>query len=222
MKKILCTLIASLSLLVFSTGCTEQPAKSEEQTPAPQAQSEVVATMNGEPITSEDIDFYQVINRIQIDLMREKELAKSSDAEKEAVKKFWEEREQEAMHPNSLLTQIIRLRAMALLGKEKGHQATEQEVNQEIEKVKKEYTANQLVQSRIKEYGEEKFWNKQKSQYQLIVVVNKVQQDMIAKAKEGNPKAEMKEINMLAQKKYEELLVSQMSSLKINIVNNGK
>lgn len=221
MNKILRTLIVGLSLLVFSTGCSGQPAKTVEQTPPPAAQTEVVATVNGDPITTEDINFYQVINRIQIDLMREKDLAKASEADKETVKKFWAEREQEAMHPNSLLTQIIRLRAMAMLGKEKGHQATEQEVTQEIEKVKKEYAANQIVQSLIKEYGEEQFWNKQKSQYQMIVVVNKVQQDMVAKAKQGNPKAEMKEINMLAQKKYEELLVSQMSSLKIDIVKKS-
>ncbi|MGC5328917.1 FixH family protein [Brevibacillus sp. SYSU BS000544] len=182
------------------------------------AHTDVVATVNGETITVEDIYFYQVINRIQIALMLEKDLAKYSGVEKESVKKLWETREQEALHPNSLLTQVIRLRAMAMLGKEKGHQASELEVAKEIEKVKAEYTANPKVQALIKEYGDKQFWSKQKSQYQRIVVVNKVQQDIIAKVKEANPKAGMKEVNMLAQKKYEELLVSQVGSLQINIV----
>lgn len=233
MKKMLCTLIASLGLLVFSTGCSDQPAKTVDQTPtqssaaqtptaqtpSPSSQTDVVATVNGDPITVEDIYFYQVINRIQIAMLKEKDLAKYTGADKENAKKFWESREQEALHPNTLLTQVIRLRAMALLGKEKGHQATEQEVSQEIDKVKQEYAENQSVQALIKEYGEEKFWNKQKSQYQLIVLVNKVQQDVIAKVKEANPKAEMKEVNMLAEKKYEELLVSQVGSLQIKIMN---
>jgi hypothetical protein len=38
--------------------------------------------------------------------------------------------------------------------------------------------------------------------------------------KKANPKAEEKEIYFLANKKYEELLISQIGTLKIAFVNN--
>jgi hypothetical protein len=70
----------------------------------------------------------------------------------------------------------------------------------------------------IKEYGEKSFWNKELSQYQLIVLSKKVQQDVMNKVKKANPKAEEKEIYFLANKEYEELLISQMGTLKISPV----
>lgn len=64
----------------------------------------------------------------------------------------------------------------------------------------------------IKKFGEDRFWEKQKSQYELIVLAKKVQQDIMDNVKKANPKAESKEINMLFAKKYEELLVSQVKN----------
>ena len=107
---------------------------------------------------------------------------------------------------------------MALLAQEKGHQATPAEVDKEIAKIKETYQKQPVAMKMIKEYGEDKFWEQEKIQYQRIVLVSKVQQDIIQNVKEANPEAEMNEINMLSEKKYEELLVSQMGTLKIEIV----
>lgn len=222
-KKWRYALLAGMAMAVFTTGCStslDQASKQAVQTESTPA-ALPVATINGEAITHEDMDFYAVINRIEIAIRQEQDIAKVQEAEREQVLKIWEAREQEALHPNSLLTQIVRLRAMALLGKEKGYTATQEDVEKAVQQVKESYAASHGIQSLIQEYGEDKFWDKQKGQYQMILVVNKVQQDVIAQVKKANPKATAQEINVLAQKQYEDLLVSQVGSLQIKI-NAGK
>jgi molybdate-binding protein len=70
----------------------------------------------------------------------------------------------------------------------------------------------------IQEYGEEKFWEIEKQQYKMIVLSQKVQKDLVEKVKKENPKMSEQEIYFQAQKEYEELLVSQVNSLEIEIL----
>lgn len=209
LKQLRRTLLIILSILSVS-GCAE---KTEV------ASKEVVAKINGEEITKEDLNFYQLINVMQIAMYREADKKKYAGSELEQAMKYWDAQEKDAKTQNLLLTQAIRLRAVALLAKEKGHQATNQEINQEIEKVKEIYKQQPVATKMIQEYGEEKFWQQQQVQYERIVLAGKVQKDVIDNVKKANPKAEAKEVNMLAEKKYEELLVSQMGTLKIDIMN---
>lgn len=220
LKKWAMTLITGLTLLSVATACTA-PQSQQTEKPAETAAvaAQPVATINGEPVTQEDLKFYEVINRIQIAMYKERDQAKYQGAELDRVMKFWDTQEEQALHPNTLLTQIIRLRAMALLGQEKGYTATPEAVDNELNQVKASYAASPGAQALIKEYGEKQFWDKQKSQYHMIVVVNRVQQDVIDQVKKANPKAEQKEINMLAQKQYEDLLVSQVGTLQIKVKN---
>ncbi|MHC0036594.1 hypothetical protein [Pseudoneobacillus sp. C159] len=117
-----------------------------------------------------------------------------------------------------MLTQIIRLRAMALLGEEKGHTVSDEEVNAAVESVREQYAAQPVAEEIIKEFGEGRFWDIQNKQYKLIVLSQKVQRDLIADVKKENPNVNDQEISYLAQKKYEELLVSQVNSLEIKIL----
>jgi hypothetical protein len=52
----------------------------------------------------------------------------------------------------------------------------------------------------------------------MIVMSQKVQKDLLEKVKKENPKAGEQEVYYLAQKEYEELLVSQVNSLSIEIL----
>jgi len=204
------TLLLAVLLLI---GCTSKKAETTDV---------VVAKINGEPITQADLDFYQFINLIQIEMYRAADQSTYQGEELNQAMKYWDAQAEDAKNPNTLLTQIIRLRAMSLLAEEKGHQATAEEVDKEVAKVKEIYQKQPVAMKMIGEYGEEKFWDQEKAQYERIVLVNKVQQDMIQKVKEANPNADAKEINMLAEKKYEELVVSQMGTLEIEIVQKGK
>jgi hypothetical protein len=181
-------------------------------------ESEGVASINGEWITNEDIEFYKFINYLQLAINRETDQKRyTGDQLKEALS-YWESQEKLVEDQNQLLTQIIRLRAMAMLAEEKGHTATSAEVETEINKVRDQYSQFESAKAMINEYGEDKFWEIEKQQYQLIVLSQKVQKDIIEKVKKENPEMAQQEINFQAQKQYEELLVSQVNSMEIVIL----
>lgn len=177
-----------------------------------------VASINGEWITNEDIEFYRFINELHIAISKEQDKAKYKGEELEEALANWDNQEKLIQDQNQLLTQIIRLRAMALLGEEKGHEATKEEVDAQIENVRAQYGEHQVALDMIKEYGEEKFWNIEQKQYELIVLSQKVQNDLISQVKKENPDVNDQEVLYLAQKQYEELLVAQVNSLKIDLM----
>ena len=179
---------------------------------------EGVASINGEWITNEDLDFYKFINQLQLAINRETDQKRyTGDQLKEALS-YWDSQEKLVEDKNQLLTQIIRLRAMAMLAEEKGHSASDAEVETEINKVRDQYNQFESAKTMINDYGEEKFWEIEKQQYQLIVLTQKVQKDMVEKVKKENPKMGEQEIYFQAQKQYEELLVSQVNSLKVEFI----
>lgn len=177
-----------------------------------------VATINGEWITDEDIEFYRFINELHINISREKDKSKLEGEELEESLAYWESQEKLNEDNNQLLTQIIRLRSMALLGQEKGHKAAEDEVQAEIENIRAQYEESDIALKMIQEYGEDKFWEKEQKQYELIVLSQKVQNDLISQVKKENPDVNDQEVLYLAQKQYEELLVSQVNSLEIEVM----
>jgi YtkA-like len=192
--------------------------KSEQAINYEVKQPEGVASINGEWITYEDLDFYKFINYLQLAINRETDQKRYTGDELKEALTYWESQEKLVEDQNQLLTQIIRLRAMAMLAEERGHSATESEVETEINKVRDQYNQFEFAKAMINEYGEEKFWETEKQQYQMIVLSQKVQKDMIEKVKKENPEMSQQEINFQAQKQYEELLVSQVNSLKIDIL----
>jgi len=131
---------------------------------------------------------------------------------------YWDSQEKMVEDKNQLLTQIIRLRAMALLAEEKGHLAADTEIEAEINKVQGQYNQYETAKAMITQFGEEAFWEIEKQQYKLIVLSQKVQNDLVAQVKKENPKMGEQEIYFQAQKLYEELLVSQVNSLEIVIL----
>ena len=177
-----------------------------------------VATINGKWITNADINFYKFINYLQLAMNTETAQKEYSGKQLDEELAYLKTQEKNAEDKNQLLTQMIRLRAMAMLAEEKGHNATDAEVDSEINKVRGQYNQYETAKAMIKEYGDDQFWKIEKEQYKMIVLVKKVQQDLAAQVKKENPQAGQQEIDYLAQQKYEELLVSQVNSLKIEIL----
>ncbi len=178
---------------------------------------EGAALINGDWVTEKDLEFYLFINKLHIAISRfQDQQAYKGKALDEAMA-YWDDQEKINEDRNQLLTQIIRLRSMAYLAREKGHNATTEEIEIELKKVKEQYNQFDIAKKMIQEYGDRKFWEKQEKQYELIVLSQKVQQDLIEKVKKENPDINKQEIYYLAQKQYEELLVSQVNSLKIEI-----
>lgn len=107
---------------------------------------------------------------------------------------------------------------MALLGVEKGHKATAEEVATEIATIRAKYEQSEAAVALINEFGEQKFWDTQENQYKMIVLTQKVQKDLVEMVRKENPGVSEQEITYLAQKQYEDLLVSQVNSLEIKIL----
>jgi hypothetical protein len=176
-----------------------------------------VATINGELITAEDLEFYRFINKLHVAISRAEDEKNLTGEKLDEALAYWDAQEKLNDNQNQLLTQIIRLRAMALLGAEKGHEASADEVETALATVRAQYGQHEVAQEMIAEFGEERFWTIEEKQYQLIVLSQKVQQDLVANVKKENSAVNDQEISFLAQKEYEELLVSQVNSLEIEI-----
>lgn len=179
--------------------------------------NEGIASINGELINEEDLDFYRFINKLHIEISRQTDKDKYEGAALDEAMSHWDRQDELNKDNSQLLTQIIRLRSMALLAVEKGHVAIQEEVNLEIEKVRDQYNQQEVAKKLIKEFGEAKFWAIEEKQYELIILSQKVQNDLVEKVKKENPKSTDQEISYLAKKEYEELLVSQISTLEIEI-----
>lgn len=177
-----------------------------------------VAKLNGEWITGDDLAFYKLINKLQLEINREAAEKQYSGKQLEEELAYLDSQEKMAEDQNQLLTQIIRLRSMAMLAGEKGHKASPAEVDQAVAKAREQYYEFDSAKKLIKEFGEDKFWAAEKEQYKMIVLSKKVQADVMAQVKKDNPKAGDQEVLYLAQQKYEDLLVSQVNSLKIEIL----
>ncbi|AZU64671.1 FixH family protein [Neobacillus mesonae] len=177
-----------------------------------------VATINGKWITSDDLAFYKLINQLQLEINREAAKKKFSGKQLEEELAYLDSQEKLAEEENQLLTQIIRLRSMAMLADEKGHKASDAEVEQAVARVRGQYEEFSSAMKLIALYGEDQFWAEEKEQYKMIVLSIKVQEDVMAQVKKENPKAGEQEVLYLAQQKYEDLLVSQVNSLKIEIL----
>lgn len=180
--------------------------------------AEGVATINGEAITSSDLEFYAFINTLHIAINREADQQAYQGAELDERMNYWDSQEKLNDDKNQLLTQIIRLRSMALLGVEKGHKATAEEVATEIATIRAKYEQSEAAVALINEFGEQKFWDTQENQYKMIVLTQKVQKDLVEMVRKENPGVSEQEITYLAQKQYEDLLVSQVNSLEIKIL----
>lgn len=177
-----------------------------------------VAKINGEWITADDLAFYKFINQLQLAINREAAKKQYSGKQLEEELTYLDSQSKLAEDRNQLLTQMIRLHAMALLAEEKGHKAADAEVTQAVTRARGQYREYGSAMKLIKAYGDKKFWTMEKQQYKLIVLASKVQEDVKAQVKQENPKVGEQDLLYLAQQKYEDLVVSEVNSLKIEIL----
>lgn len=179
---------------------------------------EGVAKINGETISFNELEFYRFINNLNIAINREADQQKYQGAQLNEKMAYWDSQEKLNEDNNQLLTQLIRLRSMAMLATDKGHTATAEEVDNAVNRIREKYNQSRVAVALIKEYGTDKFWEIEQKQYHYIVLTQKVQEDITEQVKGENPNVSDQEIAYLAEKKYEDLLVSQVNSLKIEIL----
>jgi len=177
-----------------------------------------VAMINGQWIKNEDLQFYQLVNKLQLEINRENAKKTYTDSQLEDELAYIDSQEKNAKDENQLLTQIIRIRSMALLAEERGHQVTTDAITGAIAKDHAQYDQYPDVKSLITSFGDKKFSSLEEKEYKYTILANQVMADVTAQAKKDNPNVNDQEVNYQAQQNYEDLLVSQMDSLKIQIL----
>jgi hypothetical protein len=177
-----------------------------------------VASINGTWITQEDFNFYKFLNQVQLAMKQESVKKQYSGENLTEELAYLKSQEKTVGDKNQIMTAIIRLRSMAMLAEEKGHKPSLTEADALMRNVKAKYNQSPAAAKLINEYGADKFWKMEREQYKLLALTKKVEQDLTAQMKKDNPKAGAQELDYLVQEKYEELLVSQVNSLKIVIL----
>lgn len=177
-----------------------------------------VAMINGQWIKNEDLQFYQLVNKLQLEINRENAKKTYTGSQLEDELAYIDSQEKNAKDENQLLTQIIRIRSMALLAEERGHQVTTDAITGAIAKDHAQYDQYPDVKSLITSFGDKKFSSLEEKEYKYTILANQVMADVTAQAKKDNPNVNDQEVNYQAQQNYEDLLVSQMDSLKIQIL----
>ncbi|NUK30299.1 FixH family protein [Parageobacillus sp. VR-IP] len=178
---------------------------------------DAVAMINGLAITMKDVHFYQTLSQIGIAIGKETDQAKYKGEELKERLNYWERQNQHLQQIHPSVTHLIELHSMALLAKEKGYSVTKSEVAKELTERKRQYDRYKTAKEIIRQYGEKKFWKQQQQYAELVLLAKKVWNDMVKQTEKENPNVAKTEIYFLAQKKYDELLISQVNSLQIKL-----
>lgn len=178
---------------------------------------EAVAKVANQKITMKEVRFYQLLNKIKIAIQQENDKAKYKGAKLKERLAYWERQEQYTRHLNQAVAHLVELHAMAMLAKEKGHTVTKSELNEALATLQQQYARYKMVEKMIQTYGEKTFWEDYQQYSELALLTNDVFNDLAGEVKKANPNVGENEIRYLAQKQYEELLISQVNSLHIEL-----
>ncbi|MBU8908329.1 hypothetical protein [Desertibacillus haloalkaliphilus] len=215
---ILVTLLAITLLLAACSTATESDADMDGAENNEQVEEHIMAKINGSMISEEDIEFNELLNQLHVELRRAEELAVADESSKEEVMAYWDKQSQDAENINLSLTSIIRTEAMAQLAEEKGLTVDEEEVMDQVERFLEQYEAEESVIALIDDYGREGFESQLKEYTDRWLLSMKVYNDVEEEVREDNPDQIEQEIRYLTEQKYEELLVSQMDTVEVDIL----
>lgn len=168
--------------------------------------NQVVAMVENREITQEDIDF----GLLRANLIEEMKREKMSGREKSVTNS-------DQPTDKSVLTELVKLHSLELLADEKKITVSEDEVNNRINKVKIALSGSKVFQKTVSDYGEERFWEREKDWYRQIILVEKMMEIFIKEEKQKNPQADERLLKFNARKSIEDLAVEQVQKLDIKM-----
>lgn len=219
--------ILFLSLLIASfvmAGC-QQEEKAPVKESKPEVKSEEteftakdkVVTIAGKVFTYKDLQFYELMNKVEIELNRQQDEQQLQGDKLKDQLTYWDE--QIAYHGNFNvnLAKMIQQHTMYLLAKEKGLSVDEGEVTKTIadfsDDVEQYEPAAQLVQS----FPPDAYQNRLHQFFNEKLLNQKIYETLKADVIKEKPTATENEIGYQTAKKFEELYQSQIATLEIKI-----
>lgn len=107
----------------------------------------------------------------------------------------------------TLISQIVEIKAIDYLAEVKGVNTTSDEVTQRINKLKEDLAESSTFKEMVQSFDEEKFWKYEEQRYLTIVNTERIKGKLIQEEKEKYSYHNEETIKYNAEKQFDELLV---------------
>jgi hypothetical protein len=200
---------------VAENNSSEQKAE-ESSNDGFQADDKVV-TINGKVLSYEDLQFYQLMNKVDIELNRavdEKNLQGEELTEKMA---YWDEQLKYHDNFNVNLSKMMEQHTMYLLAREKGLGVETAQVSKTVEKFTAKVAQNEVASQLVSGFPADAYENRLSNYFTEKLLTLQIYETLKADVVKEKPNASEKEVAYDTAKNYEELYQSQIASLEIKI-----
>src|SRR5690625_5192945 len=116
-----------------------------------------VITIKDRTFVYNDLEFYELMNKVKIELYLEADLKEASSDEAKERKEFWSEQREYYDNLNVNLQSLIETYAMSLLAEEKNYFVPEDKLETAIKKYNEKVSNVAEATKLIEEYGQEKY-----------------------------------------------------------------
>lgn len=225
-------ILTMLLIALLLSGCQQDeknPAKGSttsaeneaiDQTPADEngfTADDKVVTIDGKLLSYEDLQFYQLMNKVEIELNRQQDEQKLQGNELEDKLTYWDEQLKYHDNFNVNLSKMIEQHAMYLLAKEKGLKVEGNAITDAIKEFSAKIEQYEPAAKLVADFPEDAYQNRLNSFFTEKLLTQKIYETLKSDVVKEKPNASEKEIAYDTSKKYEELYQSQISSLDIKI-----
>lgn len=200
---------------VAENNSSEQKAE-ESSEDGFQADDKVV-TISGKVLSYEDLQFYQLMNKVDIELNRAVDEKNLQGVELEEKMAYWNEQSEYHDNFNVNLSKMLEQHTMYLLAREKGLDVKSDEVAKAIEDFKTKVEQNEAASQLVSAYPDDAYKNRLNSYFTEKLLTQQIYDTLKADVVKEKPNATEKEVAYDTAKNYEGLYQSQIASLEIVI-----
>lgn len=176
-----------------------------------------VVTIDGKVLSYEDLQFYQLMNKVDIELNRAADEMNLEGKEQEEKISYWDEQLKYHDNFNVNLSKMIEQHTMFLLAREKGLEIESSEVAKTVEAFTARIAKNESASQLVSDYPEDAYKNRLNNYFTEKLLTQQIYDTLKADVVKEKPDASEKEIAYDTSKNYEDLYQSQIASLEIKI-----
>ncbi|MBT2645096.1 hypothetical protein J7I80_23010 [Bacillus sp. ISL-41] len=176
-----------------------------------------VVTINGKVLSYEDLQFYQLMNKVDIELNR---AADTKNLEGEELKEklaYWDEQLKYHDNFNVNLSKMMEQHTMYLLAREKGLDAETDLVAKTVEEFQNKVAQNEAASQLVSDFPADAYQNRLNNYFTEKLLTLQIYDTLKADILKEKPDASEKEVAYDTAKNYEGLYQSQIASLEIKI-----
>lgn len=176
-----------------------------------------VVTINGKVLSYEDLQFYQLMNKVDIELNR---AADEKNLEGEELKEklaYWDEQLEYHDNFNVNLSKMMEQHTMYLLAREKGLEAKADLVGKTVEEFQAKVAKNEATSQLVSDFPADAYQNRLNNYFTEKLLTLQIYDTLKADVLKEKPDASEKEVAYDTAKNYEGLYQSQIASLEIKI-----